>query len=57
MPTPDDQTDLPIDDDPPAELDPMGVSQGQGDQGAIRSLADREHGLQGWPRGGPEQPA
>lgn len=43
MPTPDDQTDVPVDDDPPAELDPMGVAQGQPDGGTrIKRLAAAE---------------
>lgn len=41
-----DQPDLPIDDDPPAELDPMGVSKGEGDDGIVRFLQAAEAGDQ-----------
>lgn len=37
-----DQPDQPIDDDPPAELDPMGVSKGEGDRGAVQRLSALE---------------
>lgn len=33
-----DQPDLPIDDEPPAELDPMGATRGQGDQARASEL-------------------
>lgn len=33
-----DQPYLPIDDEPPAELDPMGVSRGEGDDGTVSTL-------------------
>lgn len=38
----DDLTAIPIDDDPPAELDPLGVSRGQGDQTTVERLKDIE---------------
>lgn len=37
-----DTPDLPIDDDPPAELDPLATSKGEGDQDTVDRLAGME---------------